>query len=164
MSEISAITRDVGEVRSPTGEKEFCMSRDANIAAQEHLSNSLNAGDIDAAVESFDENVVDHHPAPRSGPRPRWLHVLLPGAGLGVSRRSYRAGAHGCRRRPCRSRVRLDRHSQGRDFQGVAPTGKRIEARGMQIGRFEKRKIVERWGSTDELGIMRQLGTVPQPA
>jgi predicted ester cyclase len=47
------------------------------------------------------------------------------------------------------------------DFQGVAPTGKRITVRGMQIGRFEGGQIVERWGSTDELGIMQQLGAVP---
>ncbi|MGW4528841.1 hypothetical protein [Amycolatopsis sp. NPDC004378] len=29
---------------------------------------------------------------------------------------------------------------------------------GVQIGRFRNEQIVERWGSTDELGIMRQLG------
>jgi len=43
------------------------------------------------------------------------------------------------------------------ELQGVAPTGKRIEARGVQIARFADGKIVERWGSSDELGIMRQL-------
>jgi len=31
----------------------------------------------------------------------------------------------------------------------------------MQIGRFEDGKIVERWGATDELSIMRQIGAVP---
>lgn len=46
------------------------------------------------------------------------------------------------------------------EFQGIAPTGRRIEVRGVQIGRFENGKIVERWGSTDELGIMRQLGVM----
>lgn len=28
----------------------------------------------------------------------------------------------------------------------------------MQVGRFADGKIVERWGATDELGILRQLG------
>ena len=32
----------------------------------------------------------------------------------------------------------------------------------MQIGRFENAKIVERWGSSDELGIMQQIGGSPQ--
>ncbi|CAN5353684.1 hypothetical protein BH20ACT22_BH20ACT22_15140 [soil metagenome] len=31
----------------------------------------------------------------------------------------------------------------------------------MQIGRFEDGEIVERWGSTDELGIMQRLGASP---
>ncbi len=47
------------------------------------------------------------------------------------------------------------------EFQGVAPTGRRIEVRGMQIGRFRDGQIVERWGSSDELGLMQQLGAAP---
>ncbi len=31
-------------------------------------------------------------------------------------------------------------------FLGVAPTGRRISARGVQIARFEKGMLVERWG------------------
>ena len=40
------------------------MSRDTNIAAQEHLAENENAGNIDAAVESFAPDAVDHDPAP----------------------------------------------------------------------------------------------------
>jgi len=43
-------------------------------------------------------------------------------------------------------------------FMGYAPTGKRFEVRSLQIGRFEDGLIVERWGSTDVLGILTQLG------
>lgn len=46
------------------------------------------------------------------------------------------------------------------DFMGVPATGKRVSARGMQIGRFEPGKLAERWGSSDELGILKQLGQV----
>jgi predicted ester cyclase len=44
------------------------------------------------------------------------------------------------------------------DFQGIAPTGKRIKARGVQLSRFENGLMVERWGSSGELGILKQLG------
>jgi hypothetical protein len=44
------------------------MSRQENIAAQEHLVDNINSGDIATAVESFAENCVDHDPAP--GRRP----------------------------------------------------------------------------------------------
>ncbi len=36
-----------------------------------------------------------------------------------------------------------------------------VEARGLQIGRFENGQIVERSGPTDELGIMSQIGAMP---
>ena len=43
-------------------------------------------------------------------------------------------------------------------FQGHDATGRKIEVRGMQISRFADGLLVERWGSSDELGIMSQLG------
>ena len=49
------------------------------------------------------------------------------------------------------------------EFAGIAPTGRHITARGMQIGRFEDGKIVERWGSSDELGILLKLGAKVNP-
>jgi len=48
------------------------------------------------------------------------------------------------------------------EFQGIAATGRKVEVRGVQIGRFENAQIVERWGSTDELAIMSQLGAEPK--
>ncbi len=93
------------------------MSREANIAAQEHLARNINAGEVSTAVESFAEDAHDHDPAP--------------------------GGTH------------------DGDFNGVAPTGKKIEVRGLQIGRFEDGVIVERLGSSDELGILKQLGAAP---
>jgi predicted ester cyclase len=42
---------------------------------------------------------------------------------------------------------------------GQAATGKKVSYRGMQISRFDSDgKLVERWGSSDELGMLRQLG------
>ena len=55
--------------------------------------------------------------------------------------------------------VRLTGTHQG-DFQGIAPTGRSIEISGVQLARFEGGEIVERWGSSDELGILKQLGAV----
>ena len=44
------------------------------------------------------------------------------------------------------------------DFNGIAATGKKIKARGLQISRFKNGRMVERWGSSDELGILKQIG------
>jgi len=47
------------------------------------------------------------------------------------------------------------------EFLGVEPTGRTIEVRGVQIARFRDGQIVECWGSSDELGILQQLGAAP---
>jgi predicted ester cyclase len=44
------------------------------------------------------------------------------------------------------------------EFLGHAPTGRRFEVRALQVGRLEDGLMVERWGATDILGILTQLG------
>jgi len=136
------------------------MSQQDNIAAQQHLAENLNAGNIETAVESFAVDAVDHDPAPgqaagREGFRAFFTeltsafpdahiepaHMVADDANVAIA--YTLTGTH-----------------QG-DFNGIAPTGKTIEVRGLQIGRFEDGKIVERWGSSDELGILQQLGVDP---
>jgi len=135
------------------------MSREANIAAQEHLAENLNAGNIDAAVESFAEDCVDHDPAPGQGPGRDGFKTFFEALGTAFPD-AHIEPAH---------MVADDDHvciaytlsgTHDGEFHGVAPSGNRIEVRGVQIGRFENGKIVERWGSSDELGIMQQIGAV----
>ena len=43
------------------------------------------------------------------------------------------------------------------EFQGIAPTGKRVEVRAIDMFRIEDGKIVERWGHADDpTGFLRQ--------
>jgi SnoaL-like polyketide cyclase len=44
------------------------------------------------------------------------------------------------------------------EFLGHAPTGIRFTVRNVQVIGFRDGKASDRWGSTDELGILRQLG------
>jgi steroid delta-isomerase-like uncharacterized protein len=47
------------------------------------------------------------------------------------------------------------------DFQGIPPTGTRVTATGVGIGRIENGRIAEAWAAYDALGLMQQLGAVP---
>ena len=49
-------------------------------------------------------------------------------------------------------------------FMGFAPTGRTFETSAMQMARFEDGKCVERWGVTDQLQILKQLGLVDVPS
>jgi predicted ester cyclase len=44
------------------------------------------------------------------------------------------------------------------EFAGHAPTGRKFSVRGLQTAKFAGGRIVERWGASDQLGLMRQLG------
>lgn len=137
------------------------MSREQNIATQEKAAAHINAGEIDAAMDTlFAVDAVDHDPAPGQGPGRegyrsffRTLTTAFPDAHLepltmvvdddNIAFAYTLTGTH-----------------RG-EFQGVAATGRRIEVRGVQIGRFANGQIVERWGATDEAGIMAQIGAAP---
>jgi steroid delta-isomerase-like uncharacterized protein len=47
------------------------------------------------------------------------------------------------------------------DFFGIPPTGKSVKVAGVHVMRFADGRLVEHWGSNDDLGLMRQLGVVP---
>jgi steroid delta-isomerase-like uncharacterized protein len=50
------------------------------------------------------------------------------------------------------------------DLSGIAPTGKQVTISGVSIARFTNGKMVEGWVNWDALGLMHQLGVVPELA
>ncbi len=133
------------------------MSNQDNIAAQEHLAGNINDGNVATVVEAFAEDAVDHAPAPgqrpgRAGFRDFWTTITtaFPDAHI-EPRHELVADEHVV------VAYTLTGTHLG-DFQGISPTGKKVQISGIQIGRFEDAQIVERWGSSDELGILKQLG------
>jgi steroid delta-isomerase-like uncharacterized protein len=49
------------------------------------------------------------------------------------------------------------------EFNGVPPTGREVTTSGIDIWRIEGGKIVENRQEVDNLGLLRQLGAIPQP-
>jgi steroid delta-isomerase-like uncharacterized protein len=50
------------------------------------------------------------------------------------------------------------------DLNGIAPTGKQFTISGTTVGRFANGKIAESFVNWDALGLMQQLGAVPELA
>ena len=47
------------------------------------------------------------------------------------------------------------------EFFGLPPTGRFVEMQGVHIMRIADGRVIEHWGSNDDLGLMRQLGAIP---
>jgi steroid delta-isomerase-like uncharacterized protein len=133
------------------------MAQDQNLAALGKLAEAVSSGNLAALDDVFAPNVIEHDPAPDQGPGPdgykryfSGLRAAFPDLTVTVDRLvqtetdiAIAYTIHG---------------THNGAFAGIAPTGQPITARGMQIARFEDGKIVERWGSSDELGILQKLG------
>lgn len=136
------------------------MSKEKNKEIQQKFGEAINTGNLENLKDLVADNVKDHDPAPNQGPGPQgyidfftMMRNAFPDMKVEVEQLvadddnvafAYTlTGTH-----------------KG-DFMGVAGTGKSIKARGMQISRFENGKMVERWGSSDELGILKQIGANP---
>ena len=133
------------------------MSREANIAAQLRMIEAVNAGDLEVLHEIFAADVIDHDAADDQGKGP---------AGFVKFFRDFRSAfpdlkvniEHMTAEGDCIAiAVRVHGTHLG-PHMGVPPTGRTIDVRGLQIARFNDRaQIKERWGSSDELTMLRQI-------
>ena len=136
------------------------MADTPSIAATKRFGEIVNNGELDSFPEVVAAGCVDNDPAPGQGPGPEGFKTFFTAMrtafpDLKVEPRTMVAEG---------DQVAFAYTITGThdgDFNGIAPTGKAIEVRGMQIGRFEDGKMVERWGSSDELGILKQIGAAP---
>lgn len=139
------------------------MTRESNIATMERLNAAIESGDFQAFEEVFAPGAIDHDPAPGQMPGPEGfrqffteLRTAFPDLKVSVEKMiadaEYVALAY-----------TITGTHQGR-FLGFAPTGKQMRARGVEIGKFAHGQLIERWGSSDQLGILQQLGLVPSPS
>jgi steroid delta-isomerase-like uncharacterized protein len=133
------------------------MSKEQNVATQGLAGEIAATRQFDRFGEVFAEGVVDHDAADDQAPgvegiKQYWRGVLesFPDFKLDVD--VFLADED-----HVTLAYRLSGTHQGK-YMGHAPTGKRFEVRSMQVGRFENGRIVERWGCTDILGMLQQLG------
>jgi steroid delta-isomerase-like uncharacterized protein len=132
------------------------MSTQVNIAAQEAFGDAVNTGKFEAFEALVAADSIDHDPAPGQGPGPQGyrdyfteMRTAFPdfrvevehlvAAGEDVAFAYVITGTH-----------------EG-PFLGHEPTRRKFSIRGMQISRFEGGRLVERWGSSDQAGLLTQL-------
>ena len=134
------------------------MTKEANLAATERWGAEVaSAGRYDVLDEILAPHFVDHDAGSDQGPGI---------AGLKGFFQTMRSAFPDLKAEPVEviatddhvaMRYTISGTHQG-DFQGVPPTGKHFKVAVLQLARCEDGRCVERWGSTDELGMMKQLG------
>ncbi|WP_158996140.1 ester cyclase [Mucilaginibacter sp. L196] len=133
------------------------MSKQANIEAQKKFGEAINSGKLEKLKDLVSEDVIENDPAPGQAKGPQgyidfftMLHTAFPDMKIEVEQlvadEDNVAFAY-----------TLTGTHKG-DFNGISATGKKIKARGLQISKFKNGKMIERWGSSDELGILKQIG------
>ena len=141
------------------------MSAEENKAQLQRVYEQVfNQGNLDQIEEFFSADFVDHEAPPPGMEGLEGIEVLR--QFVKVSRDAFpdlqfTAEDMIAEGDKVAARYTMRGTHQG-EFLGVAPTGKQIEVTGIDIVRFEGGKMVEHWANSDELGMMQQLGLVPE--
>jgi steroid delta-isomerase-like uncharacterized protein len=135
------------------------MSKEVNLETLGKFAEAVNTGKFALFKESVSIENIDHDPARGQVPGPEGYRVFFKGLrdafpDLSVALETLVADEESVAIAYTLS------GTQSGSFMGNAPTGKKMKIRGVQIAKFKDGKMVERWGSSDELGMLQQLGVV----
>ena len=133
-----------------------------NEAALNEAIDRWNAGDLDGYLRIYADDVQEHglgpEPLDKVGGRGFYeaLMASFPGSRIDLHD-TFGSGDR------IVSRFTLSGTHDGA-FMGVPPTGNPVALDGITILRMRDGVCVERWSSTDMLGLLVQIGAMPAPA
>jgi steroid delta-isomerase-like uncharacterized protein len=138
------------------------MSKEVNLATLGKFAEAVNTGNFDLFKEAVSTENIDHDPAPGQVAGPEGYRMFFTGLrnafpDISVALETLVADEESI------AIAYTISGTQTGPLMGFAPTGKKIKIRGVQIAKFKDGKMVERWGSSDELGMLQQLGVLEQP-
>jgi steroid delta-isomerase-like uncharacterized protein len=142
-----------------TATQRAILSKDANVIALQAFGEAVNTADFDAFENLVAPDCVDHDPAPGQVPGPAGYRSFFAGMRSAFPDLHVEIEHLVADDDNVAFAYTLTGTNNG-EFLGHRPTGRTIRVRGMQISRFDGGRMVERWGSSDELGIITQLGLI----
>jgi steroid delta-isomerase-like uncharacterized protein len=135
------------------------MSKQVNLAILTEFAEAVNTGSFDLFKESVSLENVEHDPASGQVPGPEGYRAFFTALrdafpDLSVALETLVADEESIAIAYTMS------GTQKGSYMGIAPTGRKMKIRGVQISKFRDGKMIERWGSSDELGMLQQLGAL----
>jgi predicted ester cyclase len=133
----------------------------ANKALARRIYEAFSQNNLDALDELIASDFTDHNPNPGQGPGLQGLKQFISSMhnvlyGLQVNVEDMIAEGD-----KVVARLRISGTHQG-EFMGIAPTGNQVTFTVIDILGIAEGKVVERWGNADDLGMLRQLGVIPE--
>lgn len=138
------------------------MSKEQNAAALNKFAEAVKTGNYDLFDEVVAPDSIDHDPAPGQVAGPKGYRAFFS---------ELRSAFPDMEAEPVELLADEDAiafaytltGTHKGSFMGLPATGKTVKIRGMQISKFRNGKMVERWGSSDQLGILQQIGATTVP-
>ena len=139
------------------------MSQENKALFERLITEVFGRGNLNVVDELIAQDVIDHDPVPGQEPGV---------AGLKAGAKMFRSAfpdlnvtvedliAEGDK---VVARVTTTGTHKG-DFMGIPATGRSISVKEFHIVRILNGKAVEHWGLEDSLGMMQQLGVIPEEA
>lgn len=140
------------------------MSGEDNKAIVRRYLSRVDTGDIGCLDEFVDSSYDDHNPPPfqgeargMEGARDAFAYAL----------KAFSDFRHEIHEQYADGDVVISRITgQGRhtgDFMGVPATNRDVSMEGIAIHRVVDGKVVEHWAQVDGMGLLMQMGAIPQP-
>ena len=139
------------------------MSAEENKAAFRRIPEEvLNSGNLELADELFASDYIEHTPVP-----PGWPSGLEGFKMFVTTLRSAFPDVHYTVETVFAEGEMVAgsitaRGTHRGEYFGIAPTGREVTWTETHVGRYENGKLVEHWGNSDDLGVLQQIGAVPE--
>ena len=123
---------------------------------------AFNQKNLDALDEIFASDIIDHNPSPGQPPGLEGAKQVFSSINTAFPDLHVNIEDMVAEGDKVVARVTMSGTHQG-EFMGIDPTGNRVTITGMDLVRIAEGKIVEHWANFDDLGMMQQLGVIPEP-
>ena len=138
------------------------MSKEQNAAALGKFAEAVNTGRYELFDEVVAHDSVDHDPAAGQVPGPQGYRALFTEMRAAFPDMTVEV-AELVEGEDDIAFAYTFKGTHNGPLMGIPPTGKTVRIRGMQISKFRDGKMVERWGSSDQLGMLQQIGATAIP-
>jgi steroid delta-isomerase-like uncharacterized protein len=138
------------------------VPRDGRAIVRRKFEEFIPKWDLRVIDEVFDEDIVSHDPSEPEPLRGREAYRTAAEAfGVAFPKLRIRIDDQICEGDRVATRWTATGRNEG-ELVGLPATGVEVEFTGIDIHRVSDGRIVEEWSNWDTLGLMRQLGLIPE--